>query len=287
MLNKIAVVVCGWHYPSHLYQMLANQVLPEGWSMTLFVVAHRDPIYSHNEKQLVSNTDNLLNILDSILYKTPVTINFLKNLGWNYIKGESGCEWQAANTWLDTVDYKQYDYILVAGDDALILNNKLIYDVLTNQVTLLDNYKEYEVWKSKTSFDKDWLVISNSRQPRQLSIRGSFEFFKPEVITLIGGKFDLSKITLSRKGEVTTPTDYSALTDWNKYISSFIHKMADLNLYDKIKYMSDHYRVSDYVIECERGMLSNINTLAPDYITKIQRLHYDGKFDNILKEYTS
>lgn len=287
MLNKIAVVVCGWHYPSHFYQALAKQALPEGWEMHLFVVGHRDPIHSHNEKNLILNSKNLLDILDCILYKTPVTVEFLNNLGWMYIEGESGCEWQAANTWLDNIDYTEYDCILIAGDDALILNDRLIYDAVTNQINLLDNFKEHDRWKSKPASDTNWLVISNSRQPRQLSIRGSFEFFKPEVISYIGGKFDLSKITLSRKGEVTTPSDYNALTDWNKYISSFIHKMAELNLYDKIKYMSDHYRVSDYVIECERGLLSNANTLAPDYISKIEKLYNDGKFDNILNEYNS
>jgi len=285
-MKKLAVVACGWHYPSHFYESFKRQLLPTGWEMELFVVGHRDPLHSHNEKKLVSNSDNLLNILDCILYKTPVTTKFLENLGWKYIVGESGCEWQAANTWLDNVNYKMYDCILIAGDDALIINDSLISDALTNQLSLINNFKENDVWKS-TSVDNngDWLVISNSRQPRQLSIRGSFEFFRPDVIEVIGGKFDLSKITLNRRGEVTTPSEYSALVDWNKYISSFIYKMSDLGLYEKIKYMSIHYRASDYVIECERGLLSNINTMSNDYITKISRLSSEGKFDNILKEY--
>lgn len=284
-MKKIAIVVCGWHYPSHFYEQMSKQILPNGWQQELFVVAHRHPDYSHNEKILGKN-DNLLSVLDSILYKEPVTKEFLSSLGWTYIEGQSGCEWQAANTWLKLNNHEQYDCLVFCGDDALILNKNLIYDVLTSQCKLLDNIKINESWiASETKDTSDWLVISNARQPRGLAIRGSFEFFKPEVITAIGGLFDLSKITLNRVNEVTTPTDYNALTDWNNHIAPFVHKMTELGLYDKIKYMSDNYRASDYIVECERGYLSNANALNGDYISKINSLYNEGKFNELLNEY--
>lgn len=282
---KIAVIACGWHYPSHFYEQMSMQILPAGYEQELFVVGHRDPIHSHSEKILRPDND-LLSSLDRILYKTPVTKEFLSSLGWQYIEGKSGCEWQSANTWLQLNNHEQYDCLVFCGDDALILNKNLICDVLTGQCKLLDNIKIGERWFAvETEDTTDWLVVSNSRQPRGLALRGSFEFFKPEVITAIGGLFDLSKISLNRVGEVSTPTDYNALTDWNNHIAPFVHKMIELGLYDKIKYMSDNYRASDYIVECERGYLSNVNTLSDTYLSKITSLYKDGKFNELLTEY--
>jgi hypothetical protein len=282
---KIAIVACGWHYPSQFYEQMANQILPDNCECHLFVVGHRDPIYSHAEK-ILSNGNDLLDVLDEILYKTLVTKELLTSLGWQYIEGQSGCEWQAANTWLTLYDHTQYDCLVFCGDDALILNENLLYDVLTGKCKLLDNVKIGDRWIATETKDvNDWLVISNSRQPRGLALRGSFEFFKSEVITAIGGLFDLSKITLDRIGEVTTPTNYNALTDWNNHIAPFVHKMMELGLYDKIKYMSDNYRASDYIIECERGHLNNVNTLSDAYISKINSLYIEGKFNELLTGY--
>jgi len=282
---KIAIVVCGWHYPSQFYDQMSKQILPDNWEQELFVVGHRDPKYSYNEK-ILRTDNNLLSVLDRILYKTPVTEEFLDSLGWKYIKGQSGCEWQSANTWLKLYNHEQYDCLIFCGDDALILNKNLIYDVLMGQCKLLDNIKIGDQWvASETKNPNDWLVISNSRQPRGLALRGSFEFFKPEVITAIGGFFDLSKITLNRIGETTTPLNYNELTDWNNHIAPFIHKMIELGLYDKIKYMSNNYRASDYIIECERGYLNNTHTLSNDYLLKINSLYEEGKFNEFLNEY--
>lgn len=282
---KIAIVVCGWHYPSQFYEYMSNQQLPTGWIQELFVVGHRDPIHSHNEK-ILNNDNNLLSVLDRILYKTPVTKDFLNSLGWTYIEGQSGCEWQSANTWLSLYDHTKYDCLLFCGDDALILNKNLIYDVLLGNCTLLDNIKVGDKWIAvNTENVNDWLVISNSRQPRGLALRGSFEFFKPEVITAIGGLFDLSKITLNRVGETKSPTNYQDLTDWNNHIAPFIHKMIELGLYDKIKYMSDNYRASNYVVECERGYLNSANALGNEYLSKIHSLYNEGKFNELINNY--
>jgi hypothetical protein len=283
---KIAVIACGWHYPSQFYDQMSSQILPAGWEKELFVVGHRDPIHSHNEKILSTDNENLLSVLDCILYKKKVTKEYLEDIGWRYIEGVSGCEWQSANTWLSLYDYSKYDCLLFCGDDALIVNQSLIYDVLSGNCKLLDNINKNGVWVSAdTQNVNDWLVISNSRQPRGLAIRGSFEFFKPEVFKHIGGIFDLSKITLNRAGEIHTPSNYEALTDWNNHLAPFIHKMTELGLYDKIKYMSNSYRVSDYIIECERGYLSNMHTLSNAYLSKIQSLYQEGKLNEILKEY--
>jgi hypothetical protein len=282
---KIAIVACGWHYPSQFYEQMSRQILPDNYEQDLFVVGHRSPEYSHNEK-ILRTDDNLLSVLDRVLYKTPVTKEFLNSLGWKYIEGQSGCEWQSANTWLKLYNHEQYDCLVFCGDDALILNKNLIYDVLTGQCKLLDNIKIADRWISTETKDtNDWLVISNSRQPRGLALRGSFEFFKPEVITAIGGLFDLSKITLNRVGEVTTPTNYNVLTDWNNHIAPFVHTMTELGLYDKIKYMSDNYRASEYIVECERGYLNNVNTLSDAYLSKINSLYNEGKFNELLNEY--
>lgn len=285
---KIALVACGWHYPSHFYKSINEQHLPIGYELDLFVVGHRHPNYSHGEKKLSNVDESLLNVLDHILYEEEVTLDYLKKYNWTYIEGESGCEWQSANTWLNIYDYTLYDCLIFCGDDALIINDHLIYDVLTNNCSLLDNIKINDKWTAvETDSSENWLVITNSRQPRELSIRGSFEFFKPEALALIGGKFDLSKITLSRKGEVTSPTDPAVLSDWNNHIIPFIFKFRDAGMYNRIKYLSNFYRASDYILECERGLLQNgINSpLGQTYLNKIISLYNEGKLKSLLTNY--
>jgi len=281
-MKKLAIVAIGWHYPSAFYEVMAQQELPAGWGYELFVIGHRDPKYAIGEKR-IAPSDDLLNYLDYKLYEKPVTLEFLEALHWTYVSGVSGCEWQGANLWLEKYNHTEYDTIVFCGDDALVISNNLCADVLNGKCTLYNNIKRGDKWVVGITEDtNDWLVVSNARQPRGLCIRGSFEFFKSELITAIGGKFDLSTVTLDRRTETSTPTDYNTLVNWNNHLGPFIQKMIELGLYDKIRFLSDNYRASDYIVECERGLLSNMRTLASDYIDKINELHNLGKFNRFI-----
>ena len=42
-MNKILVVATGWHFSSHFYETMVRQIVPEGWEVDYYCVAHRTP----------------------------------------------------------------------------------------------------------------------------------------------------------------------------------------------------------------------------------------------------
>jgi len=281
-MKRLAVVLIGWHYPSQPYEKLINQTLPEGWEADFFVVGHRDPIHSHNEKDFNLNPQGLLDKLNLTMYKTPITIEYLNKLGWEYIQGKSGNEWEGANRFLSKHNYKDYDCLLFAGDDMLIINDNLFTDVLSNDLEIFSNQKQNNKWVSKkdTISYVDWLVISNTIHNGRQAIRGSFEFFKSEIFDLLGGEFPLHTRLkdLSKKLNSNTKTPnnpHATLNDYNTQYWLFMEIINNNNLYNKIKFLSKDYRVSRYIIEAERGLLTNNNTpYASIYQNKINDLNH-------------
>tara|TARA_Y100000593_G_scaffold63767_1_gene117795 strand:- start:5958 stop:6797 length:840 start_codon:yes stop_codon:yes gene_type:complete len=277
---KLAVVITGWHYPLHFYKKLYNQKTPTGWNIDFFVIGHRDPKFSHNEKN-IDNPINLLEELDNKIYNIPTTIEKLQNIGWKYIEGNNGCQWEGSNFWLKNYNYKNYDALLFADDDHYVVNNNLFVDVLTSD-TFFINEKIKEGWvskKTKTQYN-EWLVISNSIQPNRQMIRGSFEFFKPDFIELMGGKFPLNdnvkNFSLERKNNKSTPINsYKELDPWNDQCLLFMDFINEKGLYNKVRFLGNNYRVSNYIIEGERGLISNNKCVpyASSYIEGVQKLN--------------
>jgi len=290
MVKKLAVVVCGWHYPSHFYEKMLKQNIPDGWGVEYFIISHRDPIHSHGEKEIKSNTDDLLESLDSILYKKNVTKEYLQDLGWDYFESKkNGVEWRAANTWLENNNYKDYDCFLFCGDDTLILRDDLFLNALENKKLVtyeICGEKGDATWLPEERLNDDWLILSNGLQyGKKVSMRASFEFFKPELLDRMGGKFDLSIIKLNRDGIVDSPKNHSDLSDWNSYLYPFVTFLTENNLYKKLRFLSTSYRASDFIVECERGLLSNHHALTSNYINAINKLYNAGVFNKFLDEY--
>ncbi|MBX4216182.1 hypothetical protein KW797_04510 [Candidatus Parcubacteria bacterium] len=254
-MKKLAVIVSGWHFPLTFYKTIAEQKVPNGWKVDLFCVSHRDPRYSEEEKKgYVANLGwSYEEVLDRILYDKIATVEEIERLGWNYklypnTVGDLG----NTNQWLEEHDYKEYDVLLASHDDNLILNDRLFVDLLVD--------------------DPSWLVLTNSQGSlahwkeyvkvkilkRSIGIRGSFEFFKKEFFDMLGGKFDLSGVTLSREGEFSSPKNFKTINNWNMVVVP-LRTFIDRNgLASKIKALSDIYRVSDYCIEGERGFISSV-----------------------------
>ena len=42
-MNKILVIATGWHFSSHFYENMSKQIVPDGWGVDYFCVAHREP----------------------------------------------------------------------------------------------------------------------------------------------------------------------------------------------------------------------------------------------------
>ena len=42
-MKKIAILATGWHFSSHFYEHMPKQIIPEGWEVDYFCIAHRKP----------------------------------------------------------------------------------------------------------------------------------------------------------------------------------------------------------------------------------------------------
>lgn len=241
------MVASGWHFPAHFYEAMARQKKLDGMTIDLFCVAHRDPTYAMQEKRGRKFGRGLRAKLDRLLYKEIATKELIEAVGWDYKEYPNTIgDWGNSNQWLeDHPDYyKKYDLLLFTHDDNLIIHDRLFTDIVEDGA--------YE----------DWDILANSTGMPQGYIRGSFEFFKVDIISQLGGKFDLSEVTLTREGITTASEEIEELYAWNAGGNPTNYKILELGL--KVGYLSPAYRVSAYCIEGERGYISNthgVNTV--------------------------
>tara|TARA_Y100001963_G_scaffold152927_1_gene238647 strand:+ start:844 stop:1722 length:879 start_codon:yes stop_codon:yes gene_type:complete len=288
-MKRLAVVVCGWHFPDYFYKQLPSSKIPEGWKVDYFCISHRNPEFAIGEKNIDKNHDGLFQKLDYFFYKDIATINSIEKYGWKYIqKPNTLGDWGVFNQWIEDYDYRDYDMFLLAGDDNFIINDNLLDSVLGNKFEKIwsngdvGNYRMSEV-----EYDNDWLVLANNAPPKDRGmLRGSFDFFKFEIIDMLGGKFDFSDCDLeSRLKNTTTPTNHfeSVSMNWNNQCVQFMKFIEDKKLYPKIRFLSNKYRMSNFCIEGERGLFSNIN-VDFGYKGGVIELHESNLLNKFLKE---
>lgn len=263
--KRLAVVVSGWHFSHHFYKAMAAQDIPEGWHVDLFCVSHRDPHYSAEEKKeyLANLGWSYPEVLDRVLYEKVATVADIEALGWTYILCPNTVgDFGNTNQWLEKYDYKQYDMLLISHDDNLILNDRLYTDLLT------DN-PEWMILTNSTGSALNWReFIKVKILGRAMNVRGSFEFIKTELFKMMGGKFDMAGVTLSREGEFFSPTSFKSINNWNMVTEPFRRFLDEHGLASKIKTLSKTYRVSDYCIEGERGFISSIQLMDRSSVTR-------------------
>ena len=273
-IKKLAVIAGGWHFPIAFFEQMAEQKIPEGWEVDMFLVSHRDPSYAMEEKKdiLQNLGDGRRERYDRILYRKVATVAEIEALGWKYILEPNTIgDWGNTNQWLEKNDYRQYDKFLLTHDDNFILTDEMFTDILPQE---------------------DWLILTNStgnaqrrhRQwlhlPKPLALRGSFEFFTQEMLEKIGGKFDLSRTTLNREGKTSTSGDFSELSDWNQNDKPLRDFIKANKLENKIKALSPYYRMSKYCLEGERGYIHKTemsNTAEEEKGLDMVEKHYAGK----------
>lgn len=238
---KLAVVVGGWHWPIQPFHHLALQAS----GADLFVVAHRNPelpIVREEKQEQLNTAYGPLADLDRALYFDWPTVSQLERMGWTYIEAPNTVgDWGFFNQWLDRHDYREYDVILNCHDDTLI-RKPGIFEQLTG----------------------DWLLLANGKYPEAPDgyVRGSFEFWKRELIDHLGGRIDLGNLQLTREGKVDTPAGFNDLAAWNDTGVPLRDFMVRHGIADRIRYLSPYYRISPWVIEGERGLI-NSNVGAP------------------------
>jgi hypothetical protein len=282
-MKKLAVVVSGWHFPITFYKQIIQQTIPLGWEVDYFCVSHRDPLIAKEEKEVILSKlgDGTLERLDKVLYEDVPSVEWLENAGWNYRLEPNNCgDWAVTNQWLEKYDYKDYEMLLLTHDDNFLLNNHLFVNTLDNSFPKLfrNDYSLNDLpeFKNATKNDysevepDDWLILSNAIVNWTGKVRGSFDFFKTELIDKMGGGFDMARVELDRTGLTdnmdmgyygnSTPQGGLSMKDWEKPIQNFHGFMYKNNLLDRIRYLAPTYRVSSYCLEGERGLLSNTST---------------------------
>jgi len=286
MKKKLGVIISGWHFPLKFYEQVVQQKIPDDWEVDYFCVSHRDPSFAVDEKKNIISQlgDGLLPDLDRILYDKIASVNELESLGWKYFLEPNSCgDWVVTNQWLERYpNYQDYEILLLSHDDNLLLSDELFLDVLDDRFdTLIRN--DYSVNHMPEFIDKnygqndfsqvpadDWNVLSNAIVNNTGGLRGSFDFFKTSFIEKMGGKFSLEGVELDRTGETDNmdmeyygtkkPSGGLSMKDWEKPLNKFFGFMYDNELLNTIRYLSPVYRVSNYCIEGERGLLSNMAT---------------------------
>lgn len=231
---KLAVVAGGWHWPLDFYSKVSWQA----GGADLFAVSHRNPelpIVREEKREILSNAKGPLADIDRDLYEEYPTVAMLRNRGWRYEEAPNTVgDWGFFNQWLDRHDYRKYDVILNCHDDTYVRGRRLFRQLEGN-----------------------WLLLANGRYPEapEAYVRGSFEFWKREMLDLLGGRIDLGDVRLTREGLADSPQGLGALSEWNNTGVPMRDFMVRRGLQDRIAYLSGYYRISEYAIEGERGFM--------------------------------
>jgi len=248
---KLAVVAGGWHWPLHFFRKITTQMN----GADLFVVAHRNPelpVVREEKREILEKATGSLADLDRELYAQYPTVSNLRSGCWDYSEEPNLVgDWGFFNQWLEKHDYKKYDVILNCHDDTYIRRDGL-FDQLSG----------------------NWLILANgsySQQPTAY-VRGSFEFWKREMLDLLGGHIDLGKVAFTREGKTNT----ADVTAWNSTCRPLRRMMAHKNMADQIAYLSPYYRISKWVIEGERGFMHLQNGCSASFAEGLKAYPLEG-----------
>ena len=282
-MNKILVIATGWHFSSHFYENMIKQIVPDGWKIDYFCVAHRLPEDENTikEKDDVRHLDDghFLDELDQIMYEYPITTKQIEDFGWKFMLEENTVgDMECFNQWSEHCDYKDYDFVLVTHDDNLILSDKLFVDI-TNGVEVHkpieeSRYGTHQYNTELVKLEDDWLFLDNGyteNLPKAFTPRGSFSFYKKELIP--DNRFNMYENggygIVNRSGE-TASAGYDGIKAWNTHAGTFRDFLYESNSVDGTRWLSNMKRVSKYCIEGERGFISN-HRAGEEYMSNIQK----------------
>lgn len=258
---KIAVIVGGWHYPKHFYKNLINQTFLDG-DMDFFVVSHRDPkdVISPTQDLKSNPKNSFLVSLDRILYDSIITYEEIQNLGYLLLKCDNVVgDYYFFNQWTEYFDFTDYDYINFLHDDNYLLPafNSLFHDLIKG----LEGYVyNGSFWEPKRISLETSDYIANSVVPRRSTARGSFSIWSKKLLEAMGGKFSIDGVNVRRTGLIDNPSFYAL--DWNTVGTNFQRFVEDNNFTPTSYRLSKYYRVSSYMIEGERGLVSSQQSAA-------------------------
>ena len=274
-MKKILVVATGWHFSSHFYEKMSQQIVPNGWEVDYYCVAHRMPEDENTikEKDGVRNFNegSFLDELDQMMYEHPITTQEIEDFGWEFMLEENTVgDMECFNQWAEHYDYKEYDIILITHDDNFILSDKIFVDVVSEETELYKPLTETRVGRDQFKIDlmknkNDWYFLDNGYSeniPKAFTPRGSFSFYKKEFIDILpNNKFDMSdrgKAVLTREGR-TDSIGYEGILSWNSPVGTLRDWLYEKDLIEDVRWFSKTKRISKYCIEGERGLIGGYN----------------------------
>lgn len=283
---KIALIVGGWYYPKHLYSILNELVIPPNIQLDKFVVSHRLPTNAIlNEIDSLRSSSKSKNEeligLDNILFSEIADHDFLKS-NFNFIEAENiAGDYHFVNQWMETNDYNDYDYIIFMHDDNFLspeFKNILVDVFQMPEIRMFSYGWKLKMWIPESVKNQQFDYIANSAVGHRATARGSFSIWSRNLINLIGGSFSLKDVSLDRSGKTDTPIGHMELEDWNLIGRNLQYAVQAAKLMPTTFRLSKYYRASKYMLEGERGIISNNN------VTINQNPYYDG-FEYFKKYY--
>ncbi len=295
-MSKILVIATGWHFSSHFYENMIKQVVPDGWEVDYFCVAHRLPEDENTikEKEDARHLDdgNFLDELDQLMYEYPITTEQIKELGWKFmIEDNTVGDMECFNQWSEYHDYRKYDFVLVTHDDNLILSDQLFVDIVggvnVHKPIVESRYGQGHQFDTEVvKLNEDWLFLDNGYNkeiPKAFEPRGSFSFYKRELIDMLPyNKFDMYQSgglgIVNRVGK-TDSVGHQGISAWNTHAGTFreflYNELPELGLVDKTRWLSNTKRVSKYCIEGERGFIHNHHADGDAYVRDVKEIMKD------------
>lgn len=207
-----------------------------------------------------------------IQYQELLDLNFTVNLVDNKIG-----DYYFINQWMEIYDVFLYDYIIFMHDDnypSSEFQNILVdifekndFDCYAHDHRHRDPSKQWYN-KSKhsrleidgvTGIFKDLDYIANSAVGNRKTARGSFSIWSRKFMETIK-EFPMEGVTLNRTGKEDTPIGHDQLEDWNNVGHNLQVWVEQNGFMDTTYRLSPYYRISKYLMEGERGLISNVNT---------------------------
>ena len=285
-MKKILVIATGWHFSSHFYEKMVQQIVPDGWKIDYYCVAHRTPEDENTikEKDGVRNLvdGHFLDELDQMMYSHPITTEEIESFGWKFMLEENTVgDMECFNQWSEHYDYRDYDFVLITHDDNLILSDELFVDIVSGVEVYKpiedSRYGAHQFNTKSVKLNNDWMFLDNGNTeslPKAFTPRGSFSFYRKELIDMLpDNKFNMYENggygIVYRHGE-TSSIGYDGIKAWNTHAGTFRDFLYEGNLVDSTRWLSDMKRVSKYCIEGERGFVSN-HRAGENYLNNVQK----------------
>jgi len=253
----IAFIIGGWYFPKHLYKNAIEINKPEGCNIDYFTVTHRNPELVDIKSEMIPRIKDS-NKYDLELFNDIATYSDLIEMGYKVNEAENAIgDYYFFNQWTEFYDYTKYDYIVFMHDDNYLLPE--FKNILTDIFNFKSDFYNHDNFNwVRVDNVKRFNYIANSAVLKRKTARGSFSIWSKNLIDKLGGKFPMDNVKVIRSGLNDTPANHWAL-DWNSVGINLQHFIQDNDFMDTTFRLSPYYRVSKYMIEGERGLVSNMN----------------------------